>query len=178
MQNARRANILFTTGVNMLMKENSMPSLGELLKTDAILFKINGTDRRSVLSQMAEAAAKIYGIDAIVALENLLAREHLGGTGLSDGVATPHARLKGLGRTIGVFALLENPIDFDAADGRPSDLVFMLLSPEDSGSMHLKALSKITRVLRQASIRASIRAARSAPAIAAIFEQSAQDQVA
>ncbi len=155
-----------------------MPNLGELLKTDAILFKINGTDRRDVLSQMAEAAAKIYGIDPVIALENLLAREYLGGTGISDGVATPHARLKDLDRTIGVFALLDEAVDFDAADGRASDLVFMLLSPEDSGSMHLKALSKVTRVLRQASVRASIRSARSAPAIAAIFAQNAQDQVA
>ena len=155
-----------------------MPNLGDLLKPDAILFKIKGGDRKSVLSQMADSAGAIYGIDPIIALENLLAREHLGGTGISDGVATPHARLKDLDRTIGVFALLDEATDFDAADGRNCDLVFMLLSPEDSGSMHLKALSKVTRILRQAGVRASIRAARSAPAVAAIFAQSAQDQVA
>lgn len=155
-----------------------MPNLGDLLKSEAILFKMNGADRRSVLSQMADTASSIYGIDATVALENLLARENLGGTGISDGVATPHARLKGLDKTIGVFALLEDATDFDAADGKACDLIFMLLSPEDSGSMHLKALSKVTRILRQAGVRASIRAARSAPAIAAIFAQTAQDQVA
>jgi PTS system nitrogen regulatory IIA component len=155
-----------------------MPNLGELLKPDSVICRDKGANRKEVLANLAKAAANAFGADELLVLENALAREALGGTGVGEGVAVPHARVRGLEKSCGVFALLETAVDFEAPDGRPSDLIFLLLSPEDSGAEHLKALAKITRALRQPSLRASLRAARSAEALLAVLTQGEREQVA
>lgn len=155
-----------------------MPRLGELLKPESVVYRLKGETRKEILANMAETAAAAYGADKAVILENALARESLGGTGVGEGVAVPHARIKDLPNSVGVFALLETQNDFEAPDGKPADLVFLLLSPEDSGASHLKALAKITRVLRQPALRASLRAARSAEALFAVLTEVEREQVA
>ncbi len=155
-----------------------MPNLGDLLKPEAIIFQASGEDRRDIMRQMTEAASNAFGVDAGLTLEAVMTREALGGTGVGEGVAVPHARISGIERTHGVFALLKTPVDFESPDGKPADLVFMLLSPEESGANHLKALAKITRLLRQSNVRSALRAARSQSALHALLLDVETSQVA
>src|SRR5690606_7608357 len=96
-------------------------------------------------------------------------RERLAGTGVGEGVAVPHAFVPGLTRPIGAFARLEPAQDFDALDGRPADLVFLLLSPPDKGADHLKAVARISRFMRRPEVREKLRAARGAEELYALF---------
>ena len=107
-------------------------------------------------------------IPAIV-LAGLNEREQLGSTGFGQGVAIPHAKIEGLGRIYGLFARLGEPVDYKAIDGRPVDLVFLLLSPPDAGAEHLKALAAISRVTRDAATLERLRGARSRDALAALL---------
>jgi PTS system nitrogen regulatory IIA component len=118
---------------------------------------------------MADALARSADIDARAAFDAVLMRERLNGTGLGEGVATPHAPLAGLKRPIAAFARLEPPQDFEAMDNRPADLVFMLLSPPDKSADHLKALSRVARFLKHADVREKLRAARGADELYALI---------
>lgn len=156
-----------------------MPKLGDLLTADAIIFQMEGKERKDVFRALAKKASETFSLDENLVFEAILERENLGGTGLGDGVAVPHARIKGIDHSYGVFALLKEAVDFEGPDGRPADLVFLLLSPEDAAANHLKALSKVTRIMRQASIRASLRNARSKDALYALLvDAGASTQVA
>lgn len=148
-----------------------MPKLGYLVNAESVLYRVKGTKRNDVLKRMCQTAQEVFGIDAADAYENAMKREALGGTGVGEGVAVPHARIGGLEKSVGVFALLEKPVDFEGPDGVEADLVFLLLSPEESGANHLKALAKVTRIMREAQNRASLRAARSAAALHAILTE-------
>jgi nitrogen PTS system EIIA component len=149
-----------------------MVDLTDLISADAIVHRIKSNQKNDVLLAMAETAARAYGVDMSATLESTLERERLGGTGVSDGVAIPHARLKGLTTPKAVLAVLDPAIDFDAPDGRPSDIIVLLLSPDDAGADHLKALARISRLLRRQDIRDGIRAARTASAIHAFTCES------
>jgi nitrogen PTS system EIIA component len=92
--------------------------------------------------------------------DSLLQRERLGSTGIGNGLAIPHGKFEGLDRLVGLFARLDKAIDFDALDGHPVDLVFVLLAPEGAGADHLKGLAKVARVLRNPAITAKIRSLR------------------
>jgi nitrogen PTS system EIIA component len=142
-----------------------MADLADLISAEAVVHRLKASQKTEVLLEMAEAAVRAYGVDLSQTLESTLERERLGGTGVGDGVAIPHARLKGLASPKAVLAVLDPAIDFDAADGRPADIIVLLLSPEDAGADHLKALARISRLLRKKDIRDGIRAARSASAI-------------
>lgn len=146
-----------------------MNELSDLIEPAAIAPKLSVTSRRQALQLMAEILAKSAGVDARAAFEAVLMRERLSGTGMGEGVAIPHAAVKGVDRPIGAFARLEVPQDFDALDGRPADLVFMLISPVDRGGDHLKALARVSRFLRRADIREKLRAARGVDDINALF---------
>ena len=110
-----------------------------------------GGNKRSLLQQLANLAAQRLGVDAAAILASLTEREQLGSTGFGQGVAIPHGKIEGLGRIYCLFARLSEPIDYKAIDGRPVDLVFLLLSPPDAGAEHLKALAAISRVTRNAA---------------------------
>lgn len=97
---------------------------------------------------------------------------------MGRGVAIPHARLEGLDRIVGVFSRLQKPIDYDAADGEPVDLVFALFAPEDSGADHLRALARISRSLRDASICSKLRSADQAAAIYAVLTNPVDSKAA
>jgi PTS system nitrogen regulatory IIA component len=101
----------------------------------------------------------------------LLQRERLGSTGLGQGVAIPHGKLRGLKRIVGLFARLAEPIDFDAVDGLPVDIVFLLLAPEGAGADHLKALARISRLLRDGTAVEKLRASRDAAALYALLTE-------
>jgi PTS system nitrogen regulatory IIA component len=146
-----------------------MNDLSDLLAAEAILPRLLATSRRQALQQLTEALAKAAGIDARAAFDAVLIRERLSGTGMGEGVAIPHASVPGVTRPIGAFARLEPAQDFDALDGRPADLVFLLLSPPDRGADHLKAFARISRFMRRADMREKLRAARGVDELAALL---------
>ena len=143
--------------------------LADFLDFDAIKTSLSGGNKRSLLQQLANAAAQRLRVDASLILASLTEREQLGSTGFGQGVAIPHGKIEGLGQIYGVFARLSEPLDYKAIDGRPVDLVFLLLSPVDAGAEHLKALAAISRVIRNAPTLEKMRGARSRDALAAVL---------
>jgi PTS system nitrogen regulatory IIA component len=152
-----------------------MNDLSDLIAPEAILPRLLVSSRRQALQAMADALAKAAGVDPRVAFDAVLMRERLSGTGMGEGVAIPHAPVAGVTRPIGAFARLEPAQDFDALDGKPADLVFMLLAPPDKGADHLKALARVSRFLRRADIREKLRAARGADELHALIAGAVRD---
>lgn len=151
-----------------------MNDLSDLVAPEAIAPRLLVTSRRQALQALAEMLAKTAGIDARAAFDAVLIRERLSGTGMGEGVAVPHAFVPGVTRPIGAFARLEPAQDFESLDGRPADLVFLLLSPPDKGADHLKAFARISRFMRRADVREKLRAARGADELAALFASTAR----
>ena len=153
-----------------------MTDLNDILNKDAILPRVRAASRKIVLSELSAAAARCCpGIDEGVVFDAVMKRERLGSTGVGEGVAIPHARIEGLNKACGVFARLEAPVDFDAIDDEPCDLVFMLLAPMGDGADHLRALARVSRVMRQDALRKALRDAHSIDAIWECFENPPQD---
>jgi len=136
-----------------------MMDFSNLLDESMIFGALQADSRHAVLRQLSEALAERSGLDSRIILEAVTLRERLGSTGVGDGVAIPHARLAGIDAPIGAFARLVTPVDFEAVDETPCDLVFMLLAPESEGSAHLKALAQVSRVFRQSGVRDELRSA-------------------
>src|SRR5437660_11877166 len=143
--------------------------LAEFLDCDAIKPSLPGGNKRSLLKQLAEVAGQRLGIESAAVLASLSEREQLGSTGFGHGVAIPHAKIDGLDRVYALFARLGEPVDYKAIDSRPVDLIFLLLSPQDAGAEHLKALAAISRVTRDAATLERLRGARSRDALAAVL---------
>lgn len=152
--------------------------IGDLLDQGAVSARVGATSKRQVLSVIAEVAARNFGVEASDVLAKLLAREQIGSTGVGYGVAVPHARLRGLDRMRGVFLRLETPVEFGAVDDQPVDLVFALLAPSHSRSEHLRALARVSRVLRQSDLREKLRQSKSADAVYALLARDAQPSAA
>lgn len=131
--------------------------LADLIARDAILPAVRAGSKKQVLQEIAARARDAYGLDARLVVDGLLAREKLGSTAMGGGVAIPHARLPGLKTIVGLFARLEKPADFEAVDGQGVDLVFVLLAPEESGADHLRALARVSRLLRDPELRRKLR---------------------
>ncbi len=136
--------------------------IAELITPAGVLAALPASDKPTLLRELAQRAARSLGIDAQAILAALQARETLGSTGVGQGIGLPHTRLDGLGQFFGLFARLERPIDFDAIDERPVDLVFLLLIPPQAGGAHLAALASVSRRLRDREVAAQLRAVRSA----------------
>lgn len=143
--------------------------LSDFLDFDAISTGLSGGNKRSLLQQLAKLAGQRLGVDSAQILASLAEREQLGSTGFGQGVAIPHGKIEGLGRIYGLFSRLAEPIDFKAIDGKPVDLVFLLLSPPDAGAEHLKALAAVSRVTRHLPTLEKMRGARSRDALAAVL---------
>lgn len=143
--------------------------LPDFLDFDAIRTGFPGGNKKSLLQQLANLSAQRLGIDAATVSASLTEREQLGSTGFGQGVAIPHGKIDGLARIYGLFVRLAEPVDYKAIDGRPVDLVFLLLSPLDAGAEHLKALAAISRVTRNAATLEKMRGARSRDALAAVL---------
>lgn len=145
--------------------------IGQLLDRNAIALRVSAENKRQALAVVAEIAARSLGVDASEILDALSEREQAGSTGVGYGVAVPHARLEGLDRLRGVFVRVEQPVDFDAVDDQPVDLMFALFAPKDAGAQHLRALARVSRLLRQPTLREQLRQARTADAIHALLVQ-------
>lgn len=141
----------------------------DLVSPNAIIpaMKVNG--KKQALQEIAAKAAELTGQNEKAILEILLQREKLGSTGVGNGVAIPHGKLQKLGNVFGLFARLERPIDFEALDGQPVDLIFLLLAPEGAGADHLKALARVARLLRDPEVARKLRASNGAEAIYAVL---------
>ena len=153
-------------------------SLNDLIAQNAVIASLKASSKKQVIQEMSEKAAEITGLPARTIFEQLLQRERLGSTGIGHGIAIPHSRVPGIDKIIGIFARLDRPIEFDAVDDEPVDLVFMLLAPEGEGADHLKALARIARVLRDTSNTGKIRASRDAAAIYGVLNEPAASNAA
>ncbi|MEQ8966193.1 MAG: PTS IIA-like nitrogen regulatory protein PtsN [Azospirillaceae bacterium] len=142
----------------------------DFLTPEAILPTLRATSKKQVLQELAKKAAAVTGQPERAIFDVLLERERLGTTGVGRGVAIPHGKLPGLGRVHGVFARLERPIDFDAVDDAPVDLVFLLLAPERAGAEHLKALARVSRLLRDEGLCQALRGCDTAEGIYALID--------
>jgi len=153
-------------------------NIGDLLDPRAIAPRAGGGSKRQVLSAVADIAARNFGLDAEVVLDALLEREAAGSTGVGHGVALPHARLKGLDRIRGVFMRMEQPTAFEAVDEQPVDLVFALFAPIDCDTEHLRALARVSRLLRQGDLRQQLRQSRTPESIHALLAREARPSAA
>ncbi len=155
-----------------------MPIL-EFLDPDSVVPALRARAKKQVLQELsAQAVRRLPGLDEREVFETLLQRERLGSTGIGDGVAIPHGKLPGFDRLFGLVARLERPVDFEALDGQPVDIAFLLLAPEGAGADHLKALAQVARVLREPGILERIRAARDASALYALLTHTPAPQAA
>lgn len=144
-------------------------TLTDLVAPNAILPALKVNSKKQAMQELSARAAELTGQNERAVLEILLQREKLGSTGVGNGIAIPHGKLPKLGRLFGLFARLERPIDFEALDGQPVDLCFLLLAPEAAGADHLKALARVARLLRDAEIARKLRESRDADAIYAVL---------
>ncbi len=147
----------------------TMTDFSDMLRPDAVQTGVIATNKKAVFQHIATIAAEIVDTDAKTIAERLTAREKLGSTGFGGGVAIPHAKLDGLAQVTGVFVRLAQAVDFQAVDDLPVDLVFMLLSPTDAGAVHLKALARVSRRLRDKAFLEKLRGAGSPDALYALF---------
>ena len=150
-----------------------MTDFSNLLRPDTVQTGVGANAKKTLFQQIGALAEAQVGIDARLVAERLADRERLGSTGFGGGVAIPHAKFDGLAAVTGVFVRLAQPIDFDAVDAMPVDLVFALLSPTDAGGEHLKALARVSRQLRDPQFLAKLRGAGSRDALWALFTADA-----
>lgn len=143
----------------------------DLITPHAVLPALKAASKKQALQELARKAVDLTGQHERAIFDVLLERERLGTTGVGHGIAIPHGKLPGLTRVHGLFARLDKPIDFDSIDDQPVDLVFLLLAPEHSGADHLKALARVSRMLRDANVCAKLRGSDNADAIFAILTQ-------
>lgn len=152
--------------------------LSDLVTPDAILPSLKANGKKQALQAIAEKAATLTGLPEKDILETLLKREKLGSTGVGGGIAIPHGKLPGLDRIFGLFARMPRPIDFEALDEHPVDLIFLLLAPEGAGADHLKSLARVARLFREPGVVMKLRATDEAPALFAVLTEGAQHNAA
>lgn len=152
--------------------------VSEILKPAAVKVVGKLSSKKRLFQDLGEIVAGCYGIGLNDAVDALQERESLGPTGVGHGVALPHARLHGLDRVVGAFIRIEEPLDFDAVDRQPVDLVFALFAPVNSGVDHLKALALVSRTLRDANICAKLRANDDPATLHAILTEAPKTQAA
>ena len=143
--------------------------IADLITPQSVVARLRATSKKQILQELAKRAAETTGLPERAIFDVLPERERLGTTGVGDGIAIPHGKLAELRRLHGVFARLETPVDFDAVDDQPVDLIFLLLAPETAGADHLKALARIARLLRDQDVAKKLRASRDAQAIYSVL---------
>ena len=145
--------------------------LGDFISPDSVIPSLKAKTKKQLLQELASRAARLTGLPERDIFDVLLQRERLGSTGLGQGIAIPHGKIAGLKGIAGIFARLAEPIDFEAVDGEPVDIVFLLLAPEGAGADHLKALARISRLLREGSAVEKLRASKDAAALYAVLTE-------
>jgi nitrogen PTS system EIIA component len=146
-------------------------NLAEIIDARAIIPQLKAQNKKHLLQELSQAMAPLLAVDHRIIFEALLTREKLGSTGLGQGIAIPHGRLPTITRVYGLFARLANPIAYDSVDNEPVDLVFVLLSPAQAGADHLKALARISRLLREPDTIKKLRGTDNAEGLYAILTE-------
>ncbi|HVY19264.1 MAG TPA: PTS IIA-like nitrogen regulatory protein PtsN [Bauldia sp.] len=152
--------------------------LSDLVTPEAIIPSLKANSKKQVLQAIAEKAAGMTGVEEKDIFDTLVKREKLGSTGVGGGIAIPHGKLGKLERIFGLFARLPKPIDFEALDETPVDLIFLLLAPENAGADHLKALARIARLFREPGVVQKLRASSDASALYAVLTEGATHNAA
>lgn len=152
--------------------------LADILAERAVLFCSALKTKRQLFEELSGRAAELSGLPADDILNAITSREELGSTGLGNGIAIPHGKIAGLKDVVALFARLDNPIDFDAVDDQPVDLVVMLLAPAGAGADHLKALSKVARLLRTEAVVDELRQLNDPAALRSILTAPSESYAA
>ena len=156
--------------------------IAELLRPEGVIANLRVATKKQALQELARRAADMPDLRGRIGerdiFEVLLERERLGSTGIGMGIAIPHGKLPGLPRLYGLFARLEKPIDFDSIDEQPVDLIFLLLAPESAGADHLKALARISRLLRDKAVCEKLRGTETAEGLYALLTESTASRAA
>ncbi len=150
--------------------------LSSLIKPENVLVSLAPTTKKQVLQELANLSAELLGIKSREIFEGLLERERLGSTGVGHGIAIPHAKFDALDEVFSLFLKLDRPIDFDAVDDQPVDLIWLLLAPTTAGADHLKTLQRVSRLLRDEKTREKIRAESDANSVHALLIVPPLDQ--
>ena len=155
-----------------------MNNLDDLIPPGGVLYNVAASNKLSLLKLLSAHAAALTGHDPGMVMELIAKRERLGTTGFGGGTAIPHARLTPLAGVVAVVAKLATPVDFEALDGEPVDIVVLMLAPAGAGADHLKALARVSRVLRDRDVVGKLRSSRSAEALLAILTADQQSRAA
>lgn len=132
-------------------------NLGDLITPESVLSSVKVENKTQLFDKIAQEAAPVLRKDHRFLQDALVQREHLGSTGVGNGIAIPHCKIAGIRKTFVFFAPLARPIDFKAVDEEPVDIVFALFAPENAGADHLKSLARISRLLRDPKKVAALR---------------------
>ncbi len=152
--------------------------IADLISPVAVIPNLRVTSKKQVLQELARRAAELCGLRERLVFDVLLERERLGTTGVGSGIAIPHGKIPGLERLYGVFARLERPVNFESIDEQPVDLIFLLLAPETAGADHLKALARVSRLLRDKGTCEKLRGTDNAEALYALLTESPASRAA
>ncbi len=152
--------------------------LSDLVSTDGVIASLKASSKKQALQELSERAAALTEVSSREIFETLLQRERLGSTGVGQGIAIPHGKISSLDRLYGVFARLDTPIEFDSMDDQPVDLIFLLLAPEHAGADHLKALARVSRLLRDPSVVDKLRASSESSVLYSILTEPAASHAA
>ena len=150
----------------------------QLLRPESVIPHLRSTSKKQALQELARRAAELTGLHERSIFDVLLERERLGSTGVGNGIAIPHGKLPGLDRLYGLFARADQPIDFDSIDEQPVDLIFLLLAPEGAGADHLKALARVSRLLRDRATCEKLRGTESGDALYSLLTHSTASHAA
>ena len=152
--------------------------ISDLLTSRGVIAQLRVGNKKQALQEIARRAAALTGVAERRIYEVLAERERLGSTGIGKGVAVPHGKLPELPRLCGLFARVERPIPFDAIDDRPVDLIFVLLAPGETGAEHLRALARVSRLLRDDAICQKLRGTDNADALYALLTDRPESHAA
>ena len=152
--------------------------IAELVSPEAVVANLKATSKKQALQVLSAKASEITGLHERAIFDTLLERERLGTTGVGVGIAIPHGKLSEIDRLYGLFARLAQPIDFDSIDDQPVDLIFLLLAPESAGADHLKALARISRLLRDGKTCEKLRGTDDREALFVLLTESATNHAA
>ena len=152
--------------------------ISDLINMESVEANLRSSSKKQAIQDLARKAADIVGLHERAVFDVLMERERLGTTGVGNGIAIPHGKLANLDKLYGLFARLETPIDFQAIDEQPVDLIFLLLAPESAGADHLKALARVSRLLRDKAVCDKLRGTDNKEALFALLTESTATQAA
>ena len=150
----------------------------DIITQAAVIPSLRATSKKQALQELAHRVQDLLGLPERSVFDVLMERERLGTTGIGNGIAIPHGKPAGIEKLSGIFARLERPIDFESIDEQPVDLIFLLLAPESAGADHLKALARVSRLLRDKTVCDKLRTADSADALYAVLTETPTSRAA